>query len=118
MIDKKANKKMSASRTVKIKKMSARMSNWLYMKAKFIAEAQGLTMEQKITELIKKDIAYVSNQKWFIDYMREEGIQDFNTFGMPTYQQRRISKLGQSEEGPNDDFDSNNINGEDGDGTM
>lgn len=104
MSEKKVNKKMSAARTVKIKKMSARMSNWLYLKAKFIAEAQGLTMEQKITELIKKDIAYVSNQKWFIDYMREEGIQDFNTFGMPSSPQKRDVKESEFGKGSVDEY--------------
>lgn len=114
MSEKKVNKKMSAARTVKIKKMSARMSSWLYLKAKFIAESQGLTMEQKITELIKKDIAYVINQKWFIDYMKEEGIQDFNTFGMPSSQQKRHVKEGESGEGSvNDYLDLENLDGDD-----
>ena len=112
MSEKKANKKMSASRTVKVKKMSARMSNWIYLKAKFIADAQGLTMEQKLTELFKKDIQYVSNQKWFIEYMKEEGINDFNTFGTP--QQRRGVKGDLPEESSDDsDFDANNLNGGD-----
>lgn len=81
MTEKKTNKKMSSGKTRRQKKLTARISNLLYLKAKFIADAQGSTMEQKIAELLKKDIQYVSTQKWFIDYLLEEEIQDFSSLG-------------------------------------
>lgn len=118
MSEKKSNKKMSANRTVKIKKMSARVSNWLYLKAKFIADAQGITMEQKITELLRKDIQYVSTQKWFIEYLQEEENQDFNTFGVPPNQQKRggrtkfVEPEDDSDDSDGSDFNSNNVNGD------
>lgn len=113
MNDKKSNKKMSASRTVKLKKMSSRVPNWVYLRAKFIADAQGVTMEQKITDLLKKDIQYVASQKWFIEYLREDDNQDFNTFGVP--QAKRISKEkgNQDQSLSQSDFDSNYLGDED-----
>jgi hypothetical protein len=114
MSEKKSNKKMSAARTVKIKKMSARVSNWLYLKSKFIADAQGLTMEQKITELLKKDIAYVSNQKWFIEYLREDDNQDFSTFGVLPSKRNSKDKSDQESGASHSDFDANYLGDEDG----
>ena len=53
---------MSANRTVKLKKMSSRVPTLVYLKAKYIADSQGMTMEEKITDLLRKDIQYVSSQ--------------------------------------------------------
>lgn len=115
MNDKKSNKKMSASRTVKLKKMSSRVPNWVYLRAKFIADAQGVTMEQKITDLLKKDIQYVASQKWFIEYLREDDNQDFNTFGVPQVSQSKRGSKEKGDQGPNlsqSDFDSNYLGDE------
>ncbi len=116
MNDKKSNKKMSASRTVKLKKMSSRVPNWVYLRAKFIADAQGVTMEQKITDLLKKDIQYVASQKWFIEYLREDDNQDFNTFGVPQASQSKRASKEKGDHGPilsQSDFDSNYLGDED-----
>lgn len=118
MGEKKTNKKMSAGRAIRLKKMSARVSNLLYLKAKFIADAQGVTMEQKIAELLRKDIQYVSTQKWFVEYLQEEDIQDFNSFGFGSVVQGKKNNKIKVDDMPEDsddvesglsDFDSNNI---------
>ena len=79
----KVNKKMSANRTVKLKKMSSRVPTLVYLKAKYIADSQGMTMEEKITDLLRKDIQYVSSQKWFQEHLQEQDddAQGFDLFG-------------------------------------
>ena len=77
----KTNKKMSAGGVVRATKITTRIPNWVALKAKFVAASQGMTMEEKITELLKKDIQYVSSQKWFQELLQIEDNQDFNSFG-------------------------------------
>lgn len=72
----KKNRKMSAAKVKLETRVSARVSNALYVAAKFVASSQGVTMEEKISELLKKDVAYVSNQKWFIDMIQNEDVGD------------------------------------------
>jgi hypothetical protein len=79
----KNNKKMTTGRSITLKKMSARIPTMLYLKAKFIADSQGMTMEAKIADLLRKDIIYVTSQKWFQDLLQaqDEGNQEFSLFG-------------------------------------
>lgn len=90
----KQTKKMSIGRTVKLKKLSARVPNLVYMKAKFIADCQSMTMEEKLTDLLKKDIVYVSSQKWFQEMIQEqeEGSQDFVLFGSSQSKKKQNNK--------------------------
>ncbi|MBB1075402.1 hypothetical protein HUU62_13385 [Rhodoferax sp. 4810] len=110
----KMNKKMSANRTIKIKKMSARVPNLVYLKAKFIAESQGMTMEEKVTDLLKKDIQYVSCQKWFQEQIQaqDDSAQDFDLFSLPP--NRKYSKSKDSSDGS--EFDSNYVIVDDNEG--
>lgn len=89
----KVNKKMGAGRAVKMKKMTARIPNLVYTRAKFVAETQGMTMEEKIADLLKKDTQYVASQKWFQELLaeQEEDAQAFDLF--QTHGAKKASKV-------------------------
>ncbi|MHC3434952.1 hypothetical protein [Delftia lacustris] len=88
----KVNKKMGVGRVVKMKKVTARVPSLIYSKAKIVADAQGMTMEEKITDLLRKDLHYVSSQKWFQELIaeQEDDAQIFELF--PVQAAKKSSK--------------------------
>lgn len=71
----KKNTKMSSVKVNLETRISARVPNSLYLAMRFIASSQGMTIEEKIAELCKKEVAYVTKQKWFIELI-EKGEAD------------------------------------------
>lgn len=69
----KKNTKMSSTKVSIETRISARIDNDLYLAMRFIATSQSKTIEEKIAELCKNEVAYVSKQKWFIELVENGG---------------------------------------------
>lgn len=109
----KKNKKMSATKVNIETRISARISNSLYLAMRFIASSQSMTIEEKIAEMCKNEVAYTTRQKWFIELVEKGGADDI----LPLIELLdRRKKLATAKGGNSDgsDFDSNNLNGGDG----
>lgn len=106
----KKNTKMSSTKVSLETRISARVPNSLYIAIRLIASSQAMTIEEKIAELCKNEVAYVSKQKWFIELIEKGGADDIIPLLDLLDKRKKLitSKgggLGVS------DFDSNNING-------
>lgn len=112
----KKNSKMSSTKVSVETRISARIDNDLYVAMRFIASSQSKTIEEKIAEMCKNEVAYVSKQKWFIELV-ENGSAD-NIIPLLDLMDRRkkvikgIAKGSTAIDGS--DFDANNMN-KDGD---
>ena len=71
----KKNTKMSSTKVNLETRISARIDNDLYVAMRFIASSQAKTIEEKIAEMCRNEVAYVSKQKWFIELV-ESGAGD------------------------------------------
>jgi hypothetical protein len=69
----KKNTKMSSTKVNIETRISARIDNDLYIAMRFIASSQSKTIEEKIAEMCKNEVAYVSKQKWFIELVENGG---------------------------------------------
>lgn len=69
----KKNKKMTSTKVNLETRISARIENDLYVAMRFIALSQSKTIEEKIAEMCKDEVAYVSKQKWFIELVENGG---------------------------------------------
>lgn len=69
----KKNTKMSSTKVSVETRISARIDNDLYVAMRFIATSQSKTIEEKIAEMCKDEVAYVSKQKWFIELVENGG---------------------------------------------
>lgn len=98
----KKNAKMTTTKMKLETRISARVPNALYVAAKFVASCQGITMEEKIAELLKKDLAYVTNQKWFVDMVQSEEAGDM-AYILNLFKK----KTGGSDQAGDDQFGSN-----------
>lgn len=72
----KKSKKMSSTKVNLETRISARVPNSLYIAIRLISSSQSMTIEEKIAELCKNEVAYVSKQKWFIDLIEKGGADD------------------------------------------
>lgn len=106
----KKNTKMSSAKVSLETRISARVPNSLYIAMRLIASSQAMTIEEKIAELCKNEVAYVSKQKWFIELIEKGGADDIIPL-LDLLDKRKkmitskVGGLGAS------DFDSNNVNG-------
>lgn len=59
-------------------RVSARIDDDLYLFLKRAYKIQGVTMEERINTLLKKEAEYILKQKWYIDYQakKPKGIFD------------------------------------------
>lgn len=107
----KNNKKMSSTKVSLETRISARVPNSLYIAVRLIASSQAMTIEEKIAELCKNEVAYVSKQKWFIELIEKGGADDI----IPLLELLdRRKKLITTKDGAGSglsDFDSNYKNG-------
>ena len=72
----KKSRKMSSTRVNLETRISARVPNSLYIAIRLISSSQAMTIEEKIAELCKNEVAYVSKQKWFIELIEKGGADD------------------------------------------
>jgi hypothetical protein len=72
----KKNTKMSSAKVNLETRISARVPNSLYLAMRFIASSQSMTIEEKIAELCKNEVAYVTKQKWFVELIEKGGADD------------------------------------------
>lgn len=108
----KKNSKMSSAKVSVETRISARIDNDLYVAMRFIASSQSKTIEEKIAEMCKNEVAYVSKQKWFIELV-ESGSAD-NIIPLLDLMDKRKKAIKGMAKGDiaidGSDFDSNNIN--------
>lgn len=106
----KKNKKMSSTKVVLETRISARVPNSLYLAMRLIASSQAMTIEEKIAEMCKNEVAYVAKQKWFIELIEKGGADDI----MPLLElmDRRKKIVSAKDATDGSDFDSNNVNGD------
>lgn len=53
-------------------RVSARIDDDLYLFLKRAYKIQGVTMEERINTLLKKEAEYILKQKWYIDYQTKK----------------------------------------------
>lgn len=53
-------------------RVSARIDDDLYLFLKRAYKIQGVTMEKRIGDLLKKEAEYILKQKWYIDYQTKK----------------------------------------------
>lgn len=68
--------RMSSSKVNLETRISARISNSLYLAMRMIASSQKMTIEEKIAELCRREVEYISRQKWFIDMIQSGAADD------------------------------------------
>ena len=105
----KKNTKMSSTKVSLETRISARVPNSLYIAMRLIASSQAMTIEDKIAEMCKNEVAYVAKQKWFIELIEKGGADDI----MPLLELMDRRKKIASTNGTADrsDFESNHVNG-------
>lgn len=103
----KTNKKMSSTKVNLETRISARVPNSLYIAMRLIASSQSMTIEDKIAELCKNEVNYVSKQKWFIELIEKGGADDI--IPLLDLLDRRKKLIAAKSDAS--DFDSNRING-------
>ncbi|MHC6051548.1 hypothetical protein ACYT84_07215 [Ralstonia solanacearum] len=55
-----------------VTRVSARIDDDLYLFLKRAYKIQGVTMEERINTLLKKEAEYILKQKWYIDYQTKK----------------------------------------------
>lgn len=109
----KKTKKMSSTKVSLETRISARIDNDLYIAMRFIASSQSKTIEEKIAEMCKNEVAYVSKQKWFIELVESGGAD--NIIPLLDLLDKRKKTIKGGAKGltafDDSDFDSNNLNG-------
>lgn len=112
----KKNKKMSSTKVNIETRISARIDNDLYIAMRYIATSQSKTIEEKIAEMCKNEVAYVSKQKWFIELVESGGADNIIPLLDLLDKRKKAIKSGVKAAPVVDgsDFDSNNLNGDDG----
>jgi hypothetical protein len=112
----KKNTKMSSTKVSIETRISARVDNDLYLAMRFIATSQSKTIEEKIAELCKNEVAYVSKQKWFIELV-ENGSAD-NIIPLLDLLDKRKKIIKGMAKGKaaldSSDFDANDLNNDGG----
>ncbi len=108
----KKNTKMSSTKVSIETRISARIDNDLYLAMRFIATSQSKTIEEKIAELCKNEVAYVSKQKWFIELVENGSADNIIPLLDLLDKRKKIIKGMVKGKAVNDtiDFDSNNLN--------
>ncbi len=112
----KKNTKMSSTKVSVETRISARIDNDLYVAMRFIATSQSKTIEEKIAEMCKNEVAYVSKQKWFIELVENGGADNIIPLLDLMDKRKRLIKgaVKGSATLDSSDFDSNNPNKEGG----
>lgn len=93
----------SAKGTVRI---GPRISRATYMQAKYIYATKGMSFEERIEDLLDKDIEYQMKQKWFLDGLNEREREKFDGL------RKAVKNSGDVDSSL---FDSNNVHGVDQD---
>ncbi|MHA6897976.1 hypothetical protein [Ralstonia pseudosolanacearum] len=109
----KKNKKMSSTKVNVETRISARISNSLYLAMRFIASSQSMTIEEKIAEMCKNEVAYTTRQKWFIELVEKGGADDIIPLLELLDKRKKAATTKGSSALDSSDFDSNNVNGDD-----
>lgn len=104
----KKNTKMSSTKVSVETRISARVPNALYLAMRFIATSQSMTIEEKIAELCKNEVAYVSKQKWFIELIEKGSADDIIPL-LELLDRRKLIIAGKDLKKATSDFDLNNI---------
>ena len=60
-------------------RISARIDQSTYIAARILYGYQGISIEKRIQDFLSKDIKQVSQQKWFVDLLKNEGIGDLQS---------------------------------------
>lgn len=112
----KKNTKMSSTKVSIETRISARIDNDLYLAMRFIATSQSKTIEEKIAEMCKNEVAYVSKQKWFIELVESGGADNIIPLLDLLDKRKKVIKTGLKGTTGFDgsDFDKNNIGGDEG----
>ena len=58
-------------------RIGPRISRATYMQAKYIYATKGMSFEERIEELLDKDIEYQMKQKWFLDGLNKREHEKF-----------------------------------------
>lgn len=110
----KKNKKMSSTKVNLETRISARVPNSLYIAIRLIASSQAMTIEEKIAELCKNEVAYVSRQKWFIELIEKGGADDIIPLLELLDRRKKLIAVKDESGTSMSDFDSNYIDGGEG----
>jgi len=62
-------------------RIGPRISRATYMQAKYIYATKGMSFEERIEELLDKDIEYQMKQKWFLDGLIRESMRSLMVLG-------------------------------------
>ena len=63
-------------------RIGPRISKPLYVLAKYVYSLQGVYLEDRIEELLRKDVEYAMKQKWFVDMAAGVDGKDLQLFNM------------------------------------
>lgn len=105
----KKNTKMSSTKVNVETRISARIDNDLYLAMRFIATSQSKTIEEKIAEMCKNEVAYVSKQKWFIELVENGGADNIIPLLDLMDKRKKIIKGAARSASSDSDFDKNRI---------
>lgn len=110
-----AKKKKTFTRDVtNTVRIGPRMSKPLYVLAKYVYSLQGVSMEERIEDLIRKDLEYAMKQKWYAEVAISAEGKDLqllmNAFAPVAQRGQRKGKSDFESDGFSD-FESNDPNG-------
>ena len=93
-------------------RVSARIPDDLYLFLKLAYKIQGVTMEKRISDLLKKEGEYIMKQKWFIDYQNKKPKSIFDQIAEMRMQNRNgVTPTPQSgTDADGSDFDMGGLN--------
>jgi len=108
----KKNTKMSSTKVNLETRISARVDNDLYLAMRFIATSQSKTIEEKIAEMCRNEVAYVSKQKWFIELVENGGADNIiPLLDLMDKRKKAIKGMVKGNTAPDSsDFDANYLN--------
>lgn len=78
-------------------RIGPRISKPLYLLIRYLYSLQGITLEERIESLLRKDAEYAMKQKWFTDMAASLDGEDFQLFTMFT--NPRVQKSGKKDKG-------------------
>ncbi|MHA6860369.1 hypothetical protein [Ralstonia pseudosolanacearum] len=93
-------------------RVSARIDDDLYLFLKRAYKIQGVTMEERINTLLKKEAEYILKQKWYIDYQTKKPKSIFDQIAEMRMQNKNgvLPTMQHDADSDGSDFDIGDLN--------